>query len=346
MTRVRQPAGIALLMTLLVVALLTIVVVEFTYSTNVETHLTRNSLAALQGRYLARAGVALGELALKLDAAEKAKTPPDRPPVETLSDPWALPFPLQPLGEGIGDTGFRIEDESARFNLNSLALGPGVNPITLEARKTLFQGILAALGLDVNLLFPLLDWLDADDEVSAKTGAEKDDYQRRAPPYLPRNGKMLTLDELQLVRGFGELPREQWALLRPLLTVLPREDLRINLNTAPEALLSALLTAVDDPAAAKAIVARREQQPFSSVGELAEIPGWTQIPQQVRSFFDVRSQYFTIHGIGVVGEVTRGIAVTEQRSGVRLVVLDWREEAGTASLTSPRPSDAMNVFRP
>lgn len=342
MSRRRQPPGVALLMTLLVVTLLTIVVVEFTYSTNVEAHLTRNSLAALQGRYLARAGVALGELALKVDAVAKATRA--RPPVETLLDPWALPLPPHPLG--VGDAGFRIEDESARFNLNSLAFNPGANPITLEARKTLFQGILAATGLDVNLLFPLLDWLDPDDEVSATTGAETEHYQRLVPAYLPRNGKILNLDELQLVRGFGELTREQWALLRPLLTVLPREDLRINVNTASEALLTALLAPVDAPAAANAIVARREQQPFLSVGELNEIPGWTQIPQQARSFFDVRSQYFTIHGIGVAGEVTRGIAVTEQRNGLRLDVLDWREEVGTISLTSSRPFDAMTVSRP
>ncbi|MBI2962522.1 MAG: type II secretion system minor pseudopilin GspK [Deltaproteobacteria bacterium] len=345
MTRDRRPAGMALLTTLLVVALLTVVVVEFTYSTNVETHLTRNSLAALQGRYLARAGVALGDLALRLDAVAKAGNPPDRPPVETLLDPWALPLPPRPLGDGVGEAGFRIDDESARFNVNSLTPGPGVNAITLEARKTLFQGLLAAIGLDVNLLFPLLDWLDPDDEASVKSGAERDDYQRLSPPYLPRNGRMLTLDELQLVRGFGELTREHWVLLRSLLTALPREDLRINVNTASEGLLTALLAAVDDAPAAKAIVARREQQPFLSVGELNEIPGWRQIPQQVRSCFDVRSQYFTVHGIGVAGAVTRAVAVTVQRSGLRLVVLDWRDEVRTASLTSPGPSDGMTAVR-
>jgi general secretion pathway protein K len=341
-----NPRGVALLLTLFVVTLLTILVVEFTYSTEVESHRTRTALSSLQARYLARAGAALGELALKLDAAEKTKSPPDRPPVETLTDPWAQPFPPRDLGEGVGGAGFRVDDESARFNVNALALGPGVNPVALEARKMLFQGILATLGLDVNLLFPILDWLDPDDDVGAKSGAERDYYATLSPPIEPRNGKMLDLDELALVRGFGDVTRPQWTALRSVLTVLPRGDLKINVNTASELLLTAMLSAVDDAAAAKAIVARRETNPFLTIGDLSEVPGWSQLPQQVRALFDVHSQFFTVHGVGVAAGVARGVAIKESRQGARLEVLDWREEAGNVSLTSPNSSDGMSLFRP
>jgi type II secretory pathway component PulK len=312
----------------------------------VEAHLTRTALSATQARYLARAGAALGELALVVDLLEKTKSPPDRPPAETLADPWAQPFPPQSLGEGVGDAGFRIDDESARFNVNSLALGPGVNPVILESRKMLFQGILTALGLDINLLFPLLDWLDPDDEVNAKNGAEREYYQTLPVPLQPRNGKVLQVEELLLIRGWNELTREQWALLRPLLTALPRGDLKVNVNTAPEQLLVGLLTAVDDAQAAKAILARREREPFLTVAEFDQVPGWSQIPQQVRSIFDVRSQLFTVHGIGVAAGIRRGVAIMENRGGPRLEVLDWREEPGVNFLTSPGPSDGMSALRP
>jgi general secretion pathway protein K len=342
MTHETKSAGIALLMTLFVVALLTIVIVEFTYSTEVEAHLTRNALSSLQARYLARAGLALGEILLKLDATEKAKNV--RPNVDTLADPWAQPFPPSPIGEGVGDVAFHIDDESSRFNINSLALRPGVSPVMLEARKTLFQGVLGALGLDVNLLFPLLDWLDPDDEVSGQSGAEREYYEGLNPPYDPRNGRMLNLDELQLVRGFGELTREQWAALRGVATVLPNEELQLNVNTASELLLTAVLGVVDNPAAAKALVAQRQDHPFQSAQELNEIPGWSQLPPQVRSFFVMRSAYFTIHAAGIAAQVTRGLAVLERRTGQRLDVLDWREESGRLSLTTSPPSDAMNPF--
>ena len=343
-TGANKSAGIALLITLLVIALLTIAVVEFTYSTNVDAHLTRNALSSLQARYLARGALALAETALKLDNVEKTKNPPDRPNVESLFDPWAQPFPPRPIGEGVGDAGFRIDDESSRFNVNSLAVRPGVSPATFEGRKMVFQGILASLGIDINLLFPLVDWLDADDEVSGKNGAEREYYEALNPPYAPRNGKVLTLDELAMVRGFSDLTREQWAELRQVLTVLPNEQLSINVNTASELLLTAILAAVDDAAAAKAIISQREQHPFLNTGELKDIPGWGQLPSQVKDVFKTNSSYFTIHAVGIAGEVTRGLAVLESRNGQRLDVLDWRDERGSVSLTSPGPSDGMSVF--
>lgn len=346
-TRSPNQRGIALLLTLLIVTLLTIVVMEFTYSTEVEAHLTRNALSAVQARYLARAGVALAELALQIDATEKAKNPPERPNVETLADPWAQPYPPQPFGDGVGEAGFVIEDLAARFNVNSLALAPGKNPVEFESRKMLFQGVLAAVGLDVNLLFPLLDWLDADDEVTGKSGAEKEYYLALPSPYLPRNGRLLRLEELSLVRGFSDLTRPEWAALRSMLTVLPNTELQININTAPELLLTAIFTAVDNPAAGKAIVNQREQHPIMSLEELKQVPGWAQAPPQVQKIFNsLHTQYFLIHAVGIAGDVTRGLAVSERRSGARLDILDWREEVGTVSLTSPAPSVGIGSFRP
>ncbi|MGH7822055.1 MAG: hypothetical protein ACREQ9_20015, partial [Candidatus Binatia bacterium] len=94
--------GVALLVTLLVVSLLTVIVIEFTHSTEVDAHITRNSLASVQAGYLARSGVALAEVTLRVDAEEKTRQPPERLPVETLTDPWAQPFPPMPVGNGFG----------------------------------------------------------------------------------------------------------------------------------------------------------------------------------------------------------------------------------------------------
>lgn len=329
----------ALLLTLLLVALLTIVVIEFTSSTQVEAALTRHALSAVQADYLARAGVALGEIALQLDAVEKTRVPPARPPVETLLDPWAQPFPPRGLGDGVGSAGFVIEDESSRFNVNALST-TSQNPADLEARKAVFQGILVSIGLDSNLLFPLLDWLDGDDEVSSKSGAEREYYLGLVPPYLPRNGRLLSLDELFLVKGFSTVTRAQWALLRNVLTVLPDNQLGINVNTASEIMLTAILTAVDAASAARAIVGRREQQPFTSLAELAEVPGWSEVPPPIRALFDVRTRYFTIHGIGVAADITRGIAALEQRDHLSLRVVQWKAEP-PPSLTSPGPSGGI-----
>ena len=339
--------GVALLVTLLVVTLLTIIVVEFTYSTNVDAHLTRSYLSATQARYLARSGLTLAELTLKRDAAAKSKVPPERPPIETLTDPWAQPLPAMPIGEGFGTVSFTIVDQSGRYNLNSLSITAAAGATQLEMRKTLFQGILTALDVDINLIFPLLDWLDADDETASEKGAESPYYLGLTPPYLPRNGRLLTLDELALVKGFDQLTAEQWSGLRAVIAVLPKADLRINVNTATEVLLTAIFTAVDAPALARAIVAERAVRPFPSGQALQEFLKSYQVPDPVRQIFDVRSNAFTIHATGTAGDVERGLAVTEQfrRESFpqRLELLEWREEAGGFTLTSPEATGGMNL---
>src|SRR5256885_1549174 len=66
-TRRDSQRGIALIIVLLVVALLTILIVEFTYSVQVESHIARNSLSALQASYLARSGINILAGALTMD---------------------------------------------------------------------------------------------------------------------------------------------------------------------------------------------------------------------------------------------------------------------------------------
>lgn len=318
-------------MTLLVVTLLTIIVVEFTYSTGVDAHLARNSRSLLQARYLARSGLALAELTLKHDAAAKSKVPPERPPIETLSDPWAQPFPATPVGEGVGTVRFAIVDQSGRYNVNALSLGAAAGATEIEMRKTLFQGILAALAIDINLIFPLLDWMDPDDETPSEKGAESEYYLGLTPPHFPRNGRLLTLDELALIKGFDQLTPEQWLGLRAMVTVLPNSELRINVNTAPELLLTAIFTAVDNEGLGRTIVKDREERAFQKA-DLDNLLKAYPVPSLVQRIFDVRSNVFTIHATGAAGDVERGLAVTEQlrRDSFpqRLELLEWRDEAG------------------
>jgi general secretion pathway protein K len=338
--------GLALLVALLVTALVAVIVVEFTYSTEVESHLVRNGLNGLQARLLARSGVTLGELALALDAAQKSKRPPERVPVETLSDPWAQPFPPMPVGQGFGAAGFAIVDESGRFNLNALARQDALAVM----RQQLFQGLLEFLGLDPNLLYPLLDWLDPGDDSDRESGAESPYYLGLRPPYVPRNGKLLAVEELNLVKGFGELSWEQWTTLRSVITVLPDDELRINVNTAPEPLLKGLFAALDLASVADSLIALREEKPLQEA-DLSEFFR-AYVPQtQVRSIFRVRSDTFTIYGTGTAAGAEARIAATERLSReqfpARLSVIAWREGAAApVFLTSPGPSDGMTEELP
>src|SRR5262249_27259495 len=77
----RNERGIALLIVLIVVALLTITVTEFTYSVQIDQHRTRNAIHALQAQLLARSGINLAEGFLMLD---------DEPSYDARSEQWWL----------------------------------------------------------------------------------------------------------------------------------------------------------------------------------------------------------------------------------------------------------------
>lgn len=341
----RSERGIALLVTLLTVTLLSIVVIEFTHSTEVNAHVTRNSVSAMQARYLARSGLAFAEMALKLDAKRKQTTEGGAVPVETLADSWAVPFPPTPFGDGVGTVAFVITDESGRFNVNALAFRG--NPALLELRKQLFQGMLTAIGADENLVFALVDWLDADDQTDRESGAEDQFYLGLETPRRARNGPILAVEEIRLVRGYDELTREQWQRLRSMLTVLPNVDLRINVNTATESLVTGVFTAFGEPGLAELLLASRLERPILSVAELQALAGAARLPPLLaQSTLDVRSRFFTLHGIGEAGEARRAVAELVERtpSTDRIRVLEWRPDtaAPAFALTSTASSDGID----
>ena len=49
------------------------------------------------------------------------------------------------------------------------------------------------------------DWIDPDDAVTARIGAERDDYRRAGLSYQPRNGPMESVEEIRQVLGLADL---------------------------------------------------------------------------------------------------------------------------------------------
>jgi len=81
---------------------------------------------------------------------------------------------------------FGVTDENGKINLN-------------VARSEM---LLALPGMDEQRTESLLDWRDPDDE-PRPNGAEQAFYETRQPtPYRCRNGPLLTVEELLLVKGF------------------------------------------------------------------------------------------------------------------------------------------------
>ena len=148
--------------------------------------------------------------------------------MDTLMEPWSEP--LEPFEIDDGVLMVQIVDLSGRFNLNSVVGEHG--PDNMERFKRLLQ----SLGIDENYADKWLDWIDEDLEVSG-FGAEDGDYLLLDEPYRTANQLAFDVSELMAI---GVFRPEELALLAPFVAALPTDELRVNVNTAPQMVMEAL----------------------------------------------------------------------------------------------------------
>jgi len=311
----RRQRGVALLATMLAVALLTILIMDFTTSTNIAYRSAANQANQLRAYYLARSAVNVG-LALLADSARQAALS-NAPRVDSLQSTWALPFPPLPLGGGWAD--LSIVDEARKLNINQLVAPNG--QVNQPFANTLTR-LLTILGIDPTGLVPaLIDWLDPD-SVTTPGGAESDYYLRLIPPYEARNGPMPTIGDLRLVRGIDEITFHR---LLNFLTTTP--SVAVNINTAPpEVLMAVVPQLMQSPSTLQSILEQRVNHPFTNLSDLSQLlgPNSAGTPSATLS---ITSDYFTIGGIGsFAGTRTFVYAVVRRTGPGPQLLLDWNED--------------------
>ncbi|MBM4259184.1 MAG: general secretion pathway protein GspK [Deltaproteobacteria bacterium] len=301
-------SGAALVTTLLAVTLLTIAVVEFAYSSQVDYHLAHNALKALQANYLARSGVNLAMLVLKRDGQSASG-------IDSLRDEWAYPLPPLPAGEGM--VMIRVSDEQGKVNLNALRNSNGtINRTWRDVAERLF----ALREIEPGVLDPLLDWLDVDDFPEPR-GAERDHYSRLTPPYVPANGLLLTLGELGRIEGFSAAMRTR---LAEVITVLPGNNTLVNVNTAPGEVLAALFPMVDRQTLETFLVSRIVV-PVRGVNELRERLGFDpKVQTDAFRLVSVRSEFFAVTALASVDPVSQALSVIVQRRAATVTPMTWQ----------------------
>jgi len=214
----RAQSGIALLIVLWMLALLSVIAGSLVFSSRTEVRMAGNTAALAQAEALADAGVsmAIHELA-------RPQTDPERWKGDGLTHLWAF------QGAGLRVT---ILDESAKIDLNA-------------APVVLLKGLLGVLGVaepDADALADaVLDWRDADD-LRSLHGAEKADYAAAGRDYGPANAPFETIEELRQVLGMSD---DLFRKLEPLVTVYSRQS-GINAAVAPREALLALPGAIPE----------------------------------------------------------------------------------------------------
>ncbi|MDA2916903.1 general secretion pathway protein GspK [Nitrospinae bacterium AH_259_B05_G02_I21] len=250
----RGEQGVALILVLWILVLLTLLVMDFAFATRLETRVARNYLEEAQAYYLAQAAVqaALAEILEDYDYTYleegdqlvfAKRNPPEGKENEAPN--------RRDLTLGPGLYGYELADEESKININVITQ-PRLRALLEEAglKDSSLRSIIAD---------SILDWIDSD-HLHKLNGAEDDYYESNGLPYEAKDRRIDTIEELLLVRGvtpaifYGEASYEDGEPYAGLVHFLTTTGAGLNNNTASETVLRTLYT---DQRAAQ-ILARRE----------------------------------------------------------------------------------------
>lgn len=323
--KVTENDGIALVLVLLVIGALSVIILDLNYTTRVNLHLAENFLDDTRAYFLARGAVEAAIYWIEEDEKKSAENKgTDYDAICSPGDPacenaWSLDNPGMEVGEGFVE--LKIRDEDGKFKINDLFKNnPGLNLSSFRLRLE------NQLNLEPDVFASIQDWIDPNEDTSPY-GAEADYYQSLNPPYDIRNAPLMDLSELLMVKGIDNKMyygknNDYPVALKDIFTVFSGG--KINVNTAPPQILSALSDGIDG----ETIAEYRKDTPFKSTQDFAaylkqEFPGASSVPQEL---WDVKSAYFSAYVTVRVHKVTKFVHAVLHRQNKNVSIVYWREE--------------------
>lgn len=263
--------GVALLTTLLLVALVATLTVNLQWDTSLDIRRSQNLFEADQALLYALGAEAWASEILQTDARDSD--------TDHTGEDWATPVPTLPI-EGGAIRGF-LEDMQGRFNLNNLVGRRGqVDEVALEQ----FERLLTVLELDPALARITVDWLDRDLEPGFPSGAEDSFYTARIPPYRTANLALTSASELLAI---GEMNAASYLILAPYVTALPNGT-ALNVNTASAPVLRSLSDQISDTVAEN-LVGERGDQGFDGLAAFADL-----VEPEILQSLELSSSFFRL----------------------------------------------------
>jgi len=283
----RRQRGLALLMAMLIVVIATTVAVsivhEEKFTIRKNAHIQAQERAALYAAGLED----FARILLREDLNENK--------IDGAGDYWAKDIEPRPVEGGFID-GY-IEDEQARFNLNSL--------VGSTVALTRFKQLCDNLEVDDQFIPALIDWLDEDSDITYPDGMEEN-YEN----YRVANREMADISELLLVHN---VTPESYEKLQPYITALPGAT-TINVNTMSETIYLSLgpnLNADD-------FTKEREDSLFESVDDFVTR---LQVPVATEGL-SVDTSFFRAHGVVIQGDSSFNVTTLiyrDEQGGTRII---------------------------
>lgn len=289
--------GIALLVILLIVAIVSILATEMMARLQINVARTVNIKDNNQAYWYA---VGAEQFAKKSLNDLKILSPDNM----NLGQPWAQVFEYPMNGGGIQA---ELIDLQSCFNLNTVVLPEspaGVENLNAAA-KSPAQGFFNLISLSTEdidsftaetVRDSLKDWLDADNDISGY-GAEDADYESLRFPYVAANALMTNKSELRLVNG---IEMDNLRDLLPHVCVIPDPGfnvMEININTVKEEnahVIAAILNLNLD--AAKRIIASRPLDGFADTNDFLSEPEIVakELTAEQKAWFVIKTNYFML----------------------------------------------------
>ncbi len=309
--------GMALVLSLFIVVLVTAIVVSVSWRFQLGMARNENRWHGAQARAYLEGGEQLARKVLIDDALESQN--------DHLREIWAQSGDPLPTDEGW--IRGRLEDAHSRFNLN-LLIAPVVDPTKppplpedkYSAMQRRFIRFLQMIELEdgfldlaeaIAIVDAIQDWLDPDSNPFGFNGAERSHYDSLDPPVMIANGPMQSVSELLLVKG---MTPELYEKLVPYIIALD-ESVKMNINTVTPEILRAfnrkeLLEPLNE-SEWQALVEERNlpELGFNEVKDFANSPVVQAILGDNKQFdtanLTTASSYFLFFGETLVGEQVR-----------------------------------------
>lgn len=300
--RFRNQKGIALVVTLLVLVLITAMVVEFSYGVYTGTNNLYNWRDSQRLSIMARSGVNVSARFLS-----------DMLNTYNYSYPGSIELPVEnPFEDFDGVISVRIEDETSKFNINSIV--PENDIVDEGGEKSpynSFKRLLKVLSIDTKIADRVADWIDHNSESrlpDSETGA--------------KNSPLVSVDELLLINGIN---RKDYDKLLPYITVYgDRNASLININGAEAPVLMSLSDSITEELANR-IIQYRGNTPFENTAQLQnKVAGFETIALSLMGRITVKGKNFYIKSTATSGGV-KMIIETVLDTSSRAVIRYWKE---------------------
>lgn len=291
---IKSQKGFALVLTLLLLAVLTAMVVEFSYGVYTTTSSLFNWQESQRLSFVSKSGISLA-----------VKTISDIPSSELHKFKGKITIPVSNIiSDFQGDIILTVEDENSRFNLNSIInQNQTINRDAYNSLKRLLKN----LKIREEVADYLADWIDRDNEPRVRDSEENS-----------KNSFMDSIDELLLVKT---IDMDTYSKLQPYVTVHAYDRFNpqlININTASLPVIMSLSEGMTKSLAERIIQAR----PFASISEIEKIaPGLGLGPTKIT----IRAVNFRITSIAEENKIKRIIECTSEIRGGSYIIKYWKE---------------------